>query len=77
MRRTKIVCTIGPSTETIPKLREIIQAGVDVVRLNYSHGNPEKHNATAQNIRAVAAEFGRPVAILQDLPGWVPSVEER
>lgn len=69
MRRTKIVCTIGPSTESIPKLREIIQAGVDVIRLNYSHESPEKHKDTAQNIRTVAAEFNRPVAILQDLPG--------
>ncbi len=69
MRRTKIVCTIGPATETPAKLREIIQAGADVLRLNYSHGTPEEHNARAQTIRGVAAELGKPVAILQDLPG--------
>ncbi len=69
MRRTKIVCTVGPSTASIPKLREIIQAGVDVFRLNYSHGSPEKNKGTAKSIRAIAAELGRPVAILQDLPG--------
>jgi len=69
VRRTKIVCTIGPATETPAKLREIIEAGADVLRLNYSHGTPEEHNARAQTIRGVAAELGKPVAILQDLPG--------
>ena len=69
MRRTKIVCTIGPATETPAKLRAIIEAGADVLRLNYSHGTPEEHNARAQAIRGVAAELGKPVAILQDLPG--------
>jgi len=53
----------------MPKLRKMIQAGVDVFRLNYSHESPEKHKGTAKSIRAIAAELGRPVAILQDLPG--------
>jgi pyruvate kinase len=69
VRRTKIVCTIGPATESSEKLRAIIKAGADVLRLNYSHGTPEEHNARAQTIRGVAAELGKPVAILQDLPG--------
>jgi len=69
VRRTKIVCTIGPATETPAKLREIIEAGADVLRLNYSHGTPEEHQVRAQAIRGVAAELGKPVAILQDLPG--------
>nr|NIO07507.1 pyruvate kinase [Deltaproteobacteria bacterium] len=69
MRRTKIVCTVGPSTDSPTKLREIIQAGADVLRLNYSHETPEEHAARAHNIREVAAELGKPVAILQDLPG--------
>ncbi len=69
MRRTKIVCTIGPATETPAKLRAIIKAGADVLRLNYSHETPEEHNTRAETIRGVAAELGKPVAILQDLPG--------
>jgi len=69
VRRTKIVCTIGPATETPARLREIIKAGADVLRLNYSHGSPEEHQVRAQAIRGVAAELGKPVAILQDLPG--------
>ena len=69
MRRTKIVCTVGPATETPAKLREIIEAGADVLRLNYSHETPEEHNTRAETIRGVAAELGKPVAILQDLPG--------
>ncbi|MFQ5927939.1 MAG: pyruvate kinase [Terriglobia bacterium] len=69
LRRTKIVCTIGPSTESPAKLRAIIEAGADVLRLNYSHGTPEEHSGTIRSIRAIAAELGRPVAILQDLPG--------
>ncbi len=69
MRRTKIVCTIGPATETSAKLRAIIEAGADVLRLNYSHGTPKEHHIRVQTIREVAAELGKPVAILQDLPG--------
>ncbi len=69
MRRTKIICTMGPSIESTERLREVIRAGADVFRLNYSHESPEKHATAARNIRAVATEFGRPVAILQDLPG--------
>ncbi len=69
MRRTKVVCTIGPATETSAKLRAIIEAGADVLRLNYSHGTPKEHHIRVQTIREVAAELGKPVAILQDLPG--------
>ena len=69
MRRTKIVCTVGPSTESLETLRDIIRAGVDVFRLNYSHETPEKHRAVAGRIRTAAREVGRPVAVLQDLPG--------
>lgn len=69
MRRTKIICTVGPSTESPSKLREIIRAGADVLRLNYSHETPDEHHVKARAIREVAAELGKPVAILQDLPG--------
>lgn len=69
MRRTKIVCTVGPATASAEKLRQIIEAGADVLRLNFSHGTEVEHQETARRIRSVAAEVGKPVAILQDLPG--------
>lgn len=69
MRRTKIVCTIGPATASAERLRQIIEAGADVLRLNFSHGTDAEHQATARRIRAVADALGKPVAILQDLPG--------
>lgn len=69
VRRTKIVCTVGPATTTAEKLRELIDAGADVFRLNFSHGTPGEHRKVAQRIRALATELGKPVAILQDLPG--------
>lgn len=69
MRRTKIVCTVGPATESAEMLRRIIEAGADVLRLNFSHGTLAEHQATVRRIRAIEAEIGKPVAILQDLPG--------
>ncbi len=69
MRRTKIVCTIGPSSSKTEILRELVKAGMDVARLNFSHGTHETHRATLDAIRAVAAELGRNVAVLADLQG--------
>jgi pyruvate kinase len=69
MRKTKIVCTIGPASETEEILRRLIQAGMDVARLNFSHGSLESHAEKIRLIRALAQESGRPVAILQDLAG--------
>ena len=69
MRRTKIVCTVGPATDSADKLRQIIAAGADVLRLNFSHGTDGEHQAVARRIRAIADDLGKPVAILQDLPG--------
>ena len=68
MRRTKIVCTIGPAVtgEIFPAL---VEAGLNVARLNFSHGTHEEHRARYDMIRAAAAKAGRPVAILQDLAG--------
>ena len=68
-RRTKIVATIGPASDEIGSLRRLIEAGVDVVRLNLSHGSIEEHLERLTKVRAVAAELGRPVAVLADLPG--------
>ena len=69
MRRTKIVATIGPASREPEVLARLVEAGMDVARLNYSHGNLDEHAETAARVRAAAARVGRPVAILQDLPG--------
>jgi pyruvate kinase len=69
MRRTKIVCTVGPATDSADRLRQIIAVGADILRLNFSHGTDTKHQVVARRIRAVADALGKPVAILQDLPG--------
>lgn len=69
MRRTKIVCTLGPSSNKPGILRQLVAAGMDVARLNFSHGNHEGHRATLDAVRAVAAELGRNVAVLADLQG--------
>ncbi len=69
MPKTKIVCTIGPSSESPEKIRELIINGMNVARLNFSHGTHEEHLAKIQMIRAISEELDNPVAILQDLCG--------
>jgi pyruvate kinase len=69
MRRTKIVATIGPASREPETLARMVEAGMDVARLNFSHGNREIHEENAQRIRNAAGQVGRQVAILQDLPG--------
>ena len=69
MRRTKIVATLGPVSSGTDVIRELLAAGVDVFRLNFSHGTHESHGAAIERIRAAAAAAGRQVAILQDLSG--------
>ena len=68
-RRTKIVATIGPASNNPETLVRMIEAGMDVARLNFSHGSHEQHAETAQLVRDAAGRAGRPVALLQDLPG--------
>ncbi len=69
MRRTKIVATIGPACREPETLARMVEAGMDVARLNFSHGNREMHAENAERVRAAAEQAGRQVAILQDLPG--------
>jgi pyruvate kinase len=69
MRRTKIVATIGPASRDPEVLVRLVEAGMDVARLNFSHGSAEEHAETAQRVRDAANRAGRQVAILQDLPG--------
>ena len=69
MRKTKIVCTIGPATESEEKLRELMLAGMNVARLNFSHGTHEEHKVRIDRIKKVREELGLPVAILLDTKG--------
>lgn len=69
MRRTKIVCTIGPASQSPEQLKKLMLAGMDVARLNFSHGDYEEHGARIKNIREVANELGKNIAILLDTKG--------
>ena len=68
-RRTKIVCTIGPASDSPKMLAKLIDAGMNVARINFSHDTHEKHAQKINHIRAIAIEKRVPVAILQDLSG--------
>jgi pyruvate kinase len=67
--KTKIVCTLGPASATPDTIRQLMEAGLNVARINFSHGTHEQHTATIQMVRDVAKSLGRPVAILGDLQG--------
>ncbi len=69
MKRTKIVATLGPSSHTPETIESLIKNGVDIVRLNFSHGTHEDHGKLIRTVRAVSQKLGRPVGILQDLQG--------
>src|SRR6266700_213408 len=68
-RRTKIVATMGPVSSTHDRMLELVEAGVDAVRLNLSHGNHETHAAGAAVVREVQAETRKPLALIADLQG--------
>ncbi|HEX6818945.1 MAG TPA: pyruvate kinase, partial [Ktedonobacterales bacterium] len=68
-RRTKIVCTLGPASSSEAAIEALIQAGMNVARINFSHGAHDEHAATIARVRAVASRLGVPIAILQDLQG--------
>jgi len=69
MRRTKIVCTIGPASSSVEVLDRLVAAGMDVARLNFSHGTHAEHAEVVRRLREGEERWGRPVAILQDLQG--------
>ncbi len=69
MKLTKIVCTIGPASEKLPMLKKMIKAGMNVARLNFSHGTYANHAKLIKNVRAAAKANNQPVAVLQDLQG--------
>jgi len=69
IRATRIVCTIGPSSSSPAVLKNLIQSGMDVARLNFSHGDHATHRKAARDVRAAAEALGRPIAIVADLQG--------
>ena len=69
LRKAKIVCTLGPSSSSETVLRDLMRAGMDVVRLNFSHGTHEEHARLIDRVRKVATQEGRSMCILQDLQG--------
>ncbi len=75
-RRTKIVATIGPATRSVQRLAELIEAGVDVFRLNFSHGSREEHVANVAMAREASEAAGREIGLLGDLPGPKLRIDE-
>jgi pyruvate kinase len=69
MRRTKIVCTIGPATNSEEQLEKLMHAGMNVARLNFSHGTQDEHAIVIERIRAISSRLGCSIAIMQDLQG--------
>lgn len=69
IRKTKIVCTLGPATDDPEILQEVMKAGMNVARFNFSHGNHEEHKRRMDMVKEIRAKLGLPVAILMDLKG--------
>ncbi len=68
-RKTKIVATLGPASSDLAIIRQLFEAGVDMFRLNFSHGDHDSHHANVKSIRAIEAKLGRPIGILADMQG--------
>src|SRR5690625_6671159 len=75
MRNVKIVCTLGPATNTYEQIRTRIEAGMNVARMNLSHGTHDDHEEVYANIRRAAEDLGQNVAVLVDLQG--PKIRDR
>ena len=69
VRRAKIVCTLGPAVGTDEKIRELVEAGMDVARLNMSHGTHDEHQLSYDMVRAASDSSGHGVGIIADLQG--------
>ena len=68
-RKTKIICTIGPASESKEMMRKLVDTGMDIIRLNFSHGDYEEQGNRIKNIREVVKETGKSIAILLDTKG--------
>lgn len=69
MKKTKIICTVGPSTDNIPLLADMLEAGMDMARFNFSHGSHEEHSHRLGMVRAAAAQINKPIAMIADTRG--------
>ena len=69
VRMTRICATIGPASSSVAALTGLVRAGMDLARLNFSHGKPEEHARVVRRLRSVARKAGRPVGVMQDLQG--------
>ena len=69
MRKTKIICTIGPASDTVERLRELMQAGMNVARFNFSHGTHEEQKVKCEKVRQAAGELGLSIATMMDTKG--------
>src|SRR5687768_17297986 len=69
MRRVKIICTIGPASRELDVLTRLVEEGMNVARLNFSHGTHEYHRGTMERVRQVSEKLRQPIAILADLQG--------
>jgi len=69
MRKTKIICTLGPACESEEVMRELVLAGMDVARMNFSHGSYQEHKHRIDMLKRIREELGRPVALLLDTKG--------
>ena len=69
MKKTKIVCTIGPASESAEILEQLIEAGMNVARLNFSHGDHDEHLVRIKRIRQISKKLGQPIGIMLDTKG--------
>ena len=69
MRHTKIVCTIGPASNSEERIEQLMRAGMNVARLNFSHGTQNDHAIVIERVRSISTRLGCAIAILQDLQG--------
>ena len=73
-KRTKIVCTMGPACDSDETIREMIKAGMNVARFNFSHGSYDEHHGRIERVRRISKELGMPVGILLDTKGPRPRI---
>lgn len=69
MRKTKIICTLGPATDSEEIIRKLVENGMDVVRLNFSHGTHEEHKKKIDMVKTIREELDKPIPILLDTKG--------
>ena len=69
MKKTKIICTLGPSTDSVSLIEEMINEGMDIARFNFSHGSKEEHAARIELVRKASEKTKKPIALVADTKG--------